>query len=748
MPASYNRSAPQRQTCLAPRSRSFFALSPRCLRLLAGVCSAALAGCGPQPWNDPYPRAQAGGNVLFSSFSERPKHLDPVRSYSENEYAFIGQIYEPPLQYHYLKRPYQLVPLTAAAMPEPVYRDAQGRTLAPDAPAAAVALSVYEVRIQPGILYQPHPAFARDEEGRALYLDLPPGALDRVRGLGDFPRTGTRELVAEDYVHQIKRMAHPRLHSPIAGVMGEYIAGLTGYGASLRAALAGREQRAGEGAFLDLREFPVPGAEVVDRYTFRITVRGKYPQFLYWLAMPFFAPMPWEVDRFYAQPGMAERNLVLDWYPVGTGPYMLVENNPNRRMVLVRNPNFRGEPYPGEGEPEDRSLGLLEDAGKPMPFIERAVYSLEKEDIPYWSKFLQGYYDASGITSDSFDQAVRLGSQGDPEVTERLSGQGVRLVTAVRVSTSYTGFNMLDPVVGGHGEPARLLRRALSIVVDFEEFISIFANGRGVAAQGPVPPGIFGHREGNAGVNPYVYLWRDGGAARRGLEEAKRLLAQAGFPHGRDQATGKPLLLNLDTTASGPDDKARLDWMRKQFAKIGVQLAVRATDYNRFQEKMRKGTAQIYQWGWNADYPDPENFLFLLYGPNGKVEHGGENASNYASPEFDRLFEALKDLEDGPERQALIDRAVEVARRDAPWMWGLHPKAYSLHHGWYSNVKVNLMANNTLKYRRVDPDLRARRLAEWNRPVLWPVVAGGAAVLLSLVPAIAGYRRRQHRGAL
>ena len=383
-----------------------------------------------------------------------------------------------------------------------------------------------------------------------------------------------------------------------------------------------------------------------------------------------------------------------------------------------------------------------------MPFIERAVYSLEKEDIPYWSKFLQGYYDASGITSDSFDQAVRLGSQGDPEVTERLSGQGVRLVTAVRVSTSYTGFNMLDPVVGGHGEPARLLRRALSIVVDFEEFISIFANGRGVAAQGPVPPGIFGHREGNAGVNPYVYLWRDGGAARRGLEEAKRLLAQAGFPHGRDQATGKPLLLNLDTTASGPDDKARLDWMRKQFAKIGVQLAVRATDYNRFQEKMRKGTAQIYQWGWNADYPDPENFLFLLYGPNGKVEHGGENASNYASPEFDRLFEALKDLEDGPERQALIDRAVEVARRDAPWMWGLHPKAYSLHHGWYSNVKVNLMANNTLKYRRVDPDLRARRLAEWNRPVLWPVVAGGAAVLLSLVPAIAGYRRRQHRGAL
>lgn len=149
-----------------------------------------------------------------------------------------------------------------------------------------------------------------------------------------------------------------------------------------------------------------------------------------------------------------------------------------------------------------------------------------------------------------------------------------------------------------------------------------------------------------------------------------------------------------------------------------------------------------------ADYPDPENFLFLLYGPNGKVEHGGENASNYASPEFDRLFEALKDLEDGPERQALIDQAVEVARRDAPWMWGLHPKAYSLHHGWYSNVKVNLMANNTLKYRRVDPALRERRLREWNEPVLWPLIAGAAVLVLSLVPAFLGYRRYLRRGAL
>ena len=110
--------------------------------------------------------------------------------------------------------------------------------------------------------------------------------------------------------------------------------------------------------------FPLAGVEVLDRYRYRIRIKGKYPQFVYWLAMPFFAPMPWEADKFHSQPGMAEKNLTLDWYPIGTGPYMLTENNPNARMVLERNPNFHGETYPCEGEAGDRAAGLLADCGQ------------------------------------------------------------------------------------------------------------------------------------------------------------------------------------------------------------------------------------------------------------------------------------------------------------------------------------------------------------------------------------------------
>ena len=88
---------------------------------------------------------------------------------------------------------------------------------------------------------------------------------------------------------------------------------------------------------------------------------------------------------------------------------------------------------------------------------------------------------------------------------------------------------------------------------------------------------------------------------------------------------------------------------------------MRETDWNRFQEKIRKGTQQVYGLGWHADYPDPENFLFLLHGPQARADGAGSNSSNYTSPEFDALFERMKNMPNSPERQALIDRMVDIA---------------------------------------------------------------------------------------
>jgi ABC-type transport system substrate-binding protein len=704
---------------------------------------AMLAACDKQPWNRPYPAGDAGRNILYSLFQERPKHLDPARSYSSNEVTFTGQIYEPPLQYHYLKRPYELIPLTATTVPVPRYLDDEGHALPADAASEDVVFSVYDITIEPGIMYQPHPAFALDQQGKQLYRELDAGELSSIHVLGDFKETGTRELIAADYVYQLKRLAHPQLNSPILGLMSEYIVGLEDYSKTLASAFEALAAGETEGIYLDLASYPLKGVEVIDRYSYRIRIHGKYPQLLYWLAMPFFAPVPHEADRFYSQPGMQERNITLDWYPVGTGPYMLTVNNPNRQMVMEVNPNFHGETYPSAGMPEDRAAGLLDDTGKQLPFIDKVVFSLEKETIPYWNKFLQGYYDTSGISSDSFDQAVNIGSGGEVSLTDGMLEQGIELTTAISTSTFYTGFNMLDPVVGGDSEAARKLRQAISIAIDIEENISIFLNGRGIPAQGAIPPGIFGYEDGEAGINPYVYEPAKHRPARKSIAVARQLLAEAGYPDGRDGRTGKPLVLYFDTPATGPDAKARLDWLMKQFAKLNIQLVIRGTDYNRFQEKMLKGTAQIFQWGWNADYPDPENFLFLLYGPNSKVEHGGENAANYENEKFDQLFDRMKDMKNGPERKAVIRQMMNIARHDAPWVWGYFPKQFTLRHAWLKNSKPNLMANNALKYKRIEPDVRAALQQQWNQPVRWPLYVLLGLLFLVLLPAWLSYRRQQ-----
>ena len=715
------------------------------LRVSACVMLLSLVtACGKVPWNDPYPVAERGKNILYSVFNERPKHLDPARSYSSNEVIFTGQIYEPPLQYHYLKRPYTLEPLTAQAMPEVQYFNAQGQALPADAAAESIAYSDYVIQIKPGIYYQPHPAFVQDAQENYVYQHLRPEQIAALQSPTDLPLQAKRELTAEDYVFQIKRLASPRLNSPIFGLMSDYILGLKEYGELLSRESNKLKSENGAEAYLDLNRYPLQGAQALDRYRYRIRIKGKYAQFNYWLAMQFFAPVPWEVEKFYAQPGMKEKNFVLDWYPVGTGPYMLAENNPNKQMVLVKNPNYHGDRYPSSGEPGDRASGLLADAGKPLPFIDRAVYTLEKEDIPYWNKFLQGYYDASGISSDTFDQAVKIGGTGEAALTPDMQAKGIQLKTTVATSISYIGFNMQDAVVGGLSERARKLRQAISIAIDSEEMISIFRNGRGIAAQGPIPPGIFGYEEGEAGINHYVYDWVKGKPERKSIAQAKRLLAEAGYPGGRDATSGQPLLLNFDTSAVGPDAKSHLEWLVKQLNKIDVQLVIRSTDYNRFQDKMLKGDAQIFEWGWNADYPDPENFLFLLYGPNKKVGLNGENAANYDNPEFNRLFEQMKNMDNSPARQQVITQMLEIARRDAPWVWGFYPKNYALYHAWYFNAKPNLMANNSLKYLRIDAKERERMRNLWNQPILWPIAVLLLALAAVLLPAALAYQRKVH----
>jgi len=729
----------------------------RMLALVGAAACALLAACN----NSPYVAGAASKNVLFNSFDERsPRYLDPTASYLNPETPYTFSAYEPLYGYHYLKRPYEVVPKAAAAVVKPYYLAGNGQRLPDDANPAQIAESVYDIPIKKGVMYAPHPAFAKDDRGEYLYHHLTREQLGHKRSPLDFDKQGTRELVADDFVYAFKRHATTRIEAPIYAVFADYIIGLKDYGKLIAAEdkklLAGLSEASPDKPFLDFRKWPLAGVTALDKYTVRIRLRGKYPQWKYWLTLTFASPLPWEADAFYSQPGMADAGLSLIRWPVGTGPFMLTEYEQDRKLVMKRNPNFHGETYPCEGSPGDKEAGLLDDCGKPLPFIDGFESIIIKERVPRKEMFKQGYLDVPELERPEWGVEFASDAEDSDDVKRRFNERGFKFPQATDINNWYLGFNWLDPVVGKGDTPEqqvknRKLRQALSIAIDWEEgYQRIFRSRGGDAAHGPIPPGVFGSRDGNTpeGYNPVTHRLVNGRVERRPIEDAKKLLAEAGYPDGRDAKNGRPLVLNYDYQRTlTPELKAEVDWMVKQFAKLNIQLEIRATDFNQHQEKMLKGKEQIFWAGWLGDYPDAENFLFQLYGPNAKAVTQGENSANYRNPEYDKLFEKMQTLDDGPERQQVMDQMLAIVREDAPWAWGYWAYVGLAFQSWVHNGKPSIVIRDQTWFYRIDPKLRVAKQAEWNEPTWWPMGLLALAALALAWIGRRGYRARQQATA-
>jgi ABC-type transport system substrate-binding protein len=642
--------------------------------------------------NNPYPDSDDRERVMYLNYQEAPKTLDPAVAYSTVDHMIVGPVFDTLLQYHFLERPYRLIPGLLEEMPEVTPRD-DGRV-------------VFHLKLRDDLLFQDDPCFA----------------------LGT-PGATTRSVLAADVAFQLMRLADPKVNSPVAPTMAR-IAGFEEFAGRLKKlreddpAFAARRidaQYAAAGG--------IDGVHVLGPDQLEIVLREAYPQFRFWLAMEFTAPVPWEGVAYYD--GRDGREAFAE-HPVGTGPFRLALYDKRLRIELARNPNWHGmrhpeaqapgAVYPAEGESDDAARGWLDPAyvGRPLPFLDRVDFELDKEDIPAFTKFLQGYYDLSGIIEESFDRVVHQG-----RLSPEMQKLDMQLAKAVEPAVYYIGFNMRDPVVGAAaGERGRKLRQAMSLVIDSQAFMDIFLNGRGIAAQSVIPPGIFGYEE--TYLNPY---------RRVDLERARALLREAGYPGGIDPDTGKPLHLTFDTGDTSARGRLRYQFFVDAWSRVGVDVEIAATTYNQFQDKVRRGAYQLFMWGWVADYPDPENFLFLLWSDSARSA-GGPNTANFADPRFDRLFLAMRDAPDGPERLRLIQEMRRILESERPWIELFHPESYALIHGWVHNAKPLGMSFSTLKYRDVDVALRARKRALWNQPVRWPawVLLGLAGVVLT--PAV------------
>ena len=667
------------------------------LAILSALALAAAPACT----NDPSPARDATGNAEFLYYPVAPKTLDPAIAYSTVDHAVTGAVYDTLLQYAYLERPYRLIPGLAEEVPLPVVQ-ADGRVR-------------YTLRLRPDLLFHEDPCFRLGGAGRR-----------------------TRPITAADIAFQIMRLADPAVGSPVAANF-ERIQGFADFGRRLA------ERRERDTRFVEMRideQYAalggMSGLRVRSVHDFEIVLTRAWPQIVYWLAMEFTTPLPWEAVVWYngkeGRPTLAE-------HAVGNGPFRLARYDKQSRIVLERSPEWYGRrhpewhapgaTYPSTGSAEDRAAGLLDPryTGQPLPFLDRVELRLEKEPMPAFTKFLQGYYDLSQIVEEQFDQIVPEGSLS-PEMRQR----GLDLKTTAVPAIFYVGFNMDDAVVGAPGgSRSRLLRQAMSLAIDSREFIRVFINDRGLPAESPIPPGIEGHHAGLP--NPFRQV---------DLERARGLLRLAGVPGGIDPATAEPLRLTFDTYDTSARGMVRYQWLVDSWRRIGLDVTIAATTYNQFQDKVRRNAYQIFFWGWVADYPDAENFLFLLWSRMGRTASGGPNTANFANAEYDTLFLQMRDRPPGPERNALIARMVEIVERERPWIELFYPEDYTLHHGWLRNLKPLGMSFSILKYLALDPERRAELRREWNEPVLWPAALTGLLVVASVLAAArTWWRERQ-----
>ena len=441
-----------------------------------------------------------------------------------------------------------------------------------------------------------------------------------------------RELTAEDYVYSLKRLIDPKLRSPWAFLVEGKFVGLDELAAKAKAS----------GSFdYDAK---IPGIEALDRHTIRFRLKATDYNLPYILAHEPTAAVAREVIAKYAEvDGRAQAN------PVGTGPYRLVRWVRSSKIFLEANPHFRGFTWDFvSDDPADAPL-IREMKGKSMPAVGRVEISIIEEDQARLLAFQNGEIDIMNMEGPLAPKVLD-GANLRPE----MKAKGVKLSRQIDPEISYTYWNMQDPVVGGLTREKVALRRAMAMSYDVAEEIRVIRNGQAIEANFPIPPGVVGH-------DP---AWKPG--ITHDPAGANALLDRFGYKRGADGwrtlPDGKPLVVKL---SSRPDTLGRQqdELWKKSLDRVGIRMDVHKDKFPELIKAEKQCKLQMRVAAWIADYPDGDNFMQLLYGPN---TYQSNNACAKI-PEFDRLYEKSVAIPPGPERDALYREMTKVMEAYAPW---------------------------------------------------------------------------------
>jgi oligopeptide transport system substrate-binding protein len=507
--------------------------------------------------------------------------------------------------------------------------------------------ATFTLRIRPGIFFTPDPAFG----GRP------------------------RELTAHDYVYSIKRLLDPKLRSQWLFLVEGKI-------------------RGGDALMKEARETgrfdydrPLEGLQALDRYTVRIRLANPDYSFPFVLAMPPTAALAREVVERYGAD--------IAHHPVGTGPYRVAEWVKGSRVVLEANPGYREETYDGDPGPDEASRAIhARLKGRRVPIVGRIEIHIVDEAQPRWLSFLNGDFDYIRPLPEDFANIALPGGRLAPNLVKA----GIQVTPDEVAYTTYTTFNTAATIDGkpnalGGFTPERVaLRRAIIHGFRIDEQLEILDKGQSVRAHTPLPPAVSGH---------------DPAFASPTLEynpaKAKALLDLFGYVDRdgdgyREAPDGKPFSFEH---ASVPTlrERQRNELWKKSMDAIGLRVTFdKVEKLPELRKQAQHGRVQSFSYGWIADFPDGENFLQLLW----KGSIGQVNYAMFDHPEYNALYERVKRLPDGPERNALIGRMVRLVMVYAPWMVETYKAQKILVQPWVANYKKHPFAHEPWKYLDID----------------------------------------------
>ena len=471
--------------------------------------------------------------------------------------------------------------------------------------------------------------------GKTYTLRIKPG----IRFSNDAAFKGQpRELTAADYAYAIKRFLDPKNRAQYAFLFEGKIAGLD--------KLAADAKKSGRFDY----DAPVAGLETPDRYTLRIRLNEVDYNFSHVLAFPMVGAVAREAIDAYGNDTNA--------HPVGTGPYVLKQYVRSSKMVLEKNPHFREMRWNAEvgDDPENQKIAARM-KGKKLPLIERVEISVMDESQSRWLAFQRRETDIEYQLEELAPKFMTADGKLKPEFTN----QGIRMERSVDPEIIYLFFNTQEKIgdepnpFGGFSPEKIALRRAIAMAYNVDDQIKVIRKGQAVRAHYPIPPGVAGHEPSYRNGIPHD------------VRLANALLDKFGYQRGADgyrlQPDGKYLILKY---FSQPTERDRQfdELMKRSLDKIGLRVQIQKERFAELNKLADQCRLTLRHAAWIADYPDGDNFMQLLYGPNS----GQTNSACYRSPAFDQRYEKSRRLPDGAERNQLYREMARQMEADTAWL--------------------------------------------------------------------------------